>query len=90
MCAAVTDRRDVLFVGAGLSAAFGYALTSEILPEIMKRLRARELFDRTFDNEAADLRFEIEGLLRVFMPGLLADDTGEMPAITDVLSLLDH
>jgi hypothetical protein len=83
-------RGHVLFVGAGLSAAFGFALTSEILPELLRRWRSGELFERALEDEASALRFEFEGLLRAFMPEVTAAATDDLPAITDLLSLLDQ
>jgi NAD-dependent SIR2 family protein deacetylase len=84
------NQREVLFVGAGLSAAFGFATTNQILPIILRRAKSGELFARALETEAASLREEFETLLHGFLPGILSVSLEEPPTVTDILSLLDH
>jgi hypothetical protein len=85
--------RTVLFLGAGASRPFGFPMTAEILPEILRRLRERSLFrprrrGRT-RAPGASAHDELHDLLSRFVPALF--DTGvEPPLITDLLSLVDH
>jgi hypothetical protein len=78
--------RKVVFVGAGASRAFGYALTSEILPELWKRLKANKL--GIGEEESRVVRRVVRGIV----PGIdqaLAKKQ-ELPLITDILSLFDY
>src|SRR5688572_9931283 len=83
--------RTVLFLGAGASRPFGFPMTAEILPEILKRLRSRGLFrgDGAAREPGASAHHELEDLLGRFLPALL-DDVREPPLITDLLSLVDQ
>jgi NAD-dependent SIR2 family protein deacetylase len=87
------SRRTVLFLGAGASRPFGFPMTAEILPEILRRLRGRSLFRRgrgAGPNEAgASTHDELQHLLSRFMPALF-EGGAEPPLITDLLSLVDH
>lgn len=79
-------RRQVVFVGAGASRAFGHALTAEILPVLWKRLESDNL--RIGTRAASSVRKIVEGIV----PGLsvaLAKNQ-ELPLITDILSLFDY
>lgn len=76
-----------VFLGAGASKAFGYPLTTEILPKIQKRLRKGNLFGSGKNDRKANAE-----LGEYF--GLLFAGWGrkgiETPPVTDVLSLLDY
>jgi NAD-dependent SIR2 family protein deacetylase len=76
-------KRQILFVGAGASRACGYPLTSEILPEIKRRLSTNTFDDEHIEKHEGGLR----RLLRRLVPG---SDKKQQPLITDVLSILDH
>jgi NAD-dependent SIR2 family protein deacetylase len=83
--------RTVLFLGAGASRPFGFPMTAEILPEVLRRLKSRELFrDAGRSREAgASTHDELQDLLSRFMPALFEGGV-EPPLITDLLSLVDH
>jgi hypothetical protein len=85
--------RTVLFLGAGASRPFGFPMTAEILPEVLRRLKRRVLFrharaGRSREGGAATHR-ELQQLLSRFMPALFEGEA-EPPLITDLLSLVDH
>lgn len=83
------DTRTVLFLGAGASAAFGYPVTSGILPRILRGIEAGTLFPvasnpRRERAKMKRLRDHLTGLFpSIFEPGM------ELPLITDLLSLVD-
>ncbi len=85
--------RTVLFLGAGASRPFGFPMTAEILPEILRQLRERSLFrprGRGRPREpGASAHDELSDLLSRFVPALFDTDV-EPPLITDLLSLVDH
>ena len=68
------SKRTVLFLGAGASRPFGFPMTAEILPEILRRLRKRSLFRRgraAGTGEAgASTHDELQHLLSRFLPPL--------------------
>jgi NAD-dependent SIR2 family protein deacetylase len=89
-----TKKTKIVFLGAGASAGFGFPVTDQILPRILERLDPPILFGN--DVEQAK---ELESHLNVILPGLTAwrrrhaspaKDSKGLPAITDVLSLVDH
>ena len=86
-------RRTVLFLGAGASRPFGFPMTAEILPEILRRLRKRTLFRRGRSGRSgeagASTHDELHHLLSRFLPALFAGEV-QPPLITDLLSLVDH
>ncbi len=86
-------RRFVLFLGAGASRPFGFPMTAEILPEILRRLRERALFREArrgrMREPGASAHDELHDLLSRFVPTLFAAEV-EPPLITDLLSLVDH
>src|SRR3954471_1507697 len=86
-------RRSVLFLGAGASRPFGFPMTAEILPEILRRLRERALFQEArrgrIREAGASAHDELHDLLSRFVPTLFEGDL-EPPLITDLLSLIDH
>jgi NAD-dependent SIR2 family protein deacetylase len=86
-------RRTVLFLGAGASRPFGFPMTAEILPEILRRLRERALFREArrgrIREPGASAHDELHDLLSRFVPTLF-DAEVEPPLITDLLSLVDH
>jgi NAD-dependent SIR2 family protein deacetylase len=72
----------VLFVGAGASRACGYPLTSDILPEIIRRVKAGR-FDEHIDRHAV-------GFKRLLSNLVPKQGKGRMPEITEILSVIDH
>jgi NAD-dependent SIR2 family protein deacetylase len=76
-------RRVLLFVGAGASRACGYPLTSDILPEILRRLKERQFNDRHIKAHAGALQKMLSRL--VPMRG-----HGRVPQITEILSVIDY
>src|SRR3954468_14702971 len=86
-------RRSVLFLGAGASRPFGFPMTAEILPEILRRLRGRDLFQEVrrgrLREPGASSHDELHDLLSRFAPPLFGGAV-EPPLITDLLSLVDH
>ena len=81
--------RTVLFLGAGASAAFGYPVTSAILPGICASLKAGTLFPVASNpkRERAKMQRLRAHLLALF-PSIF-EETIELPLITDLLSLVD-
>lgn len=86
-------KRTVLFLGAGASRPFGFPMTAEILPEILRRLSKRTLFRRGRPGPpgeaGASTHDELHHLLSRFLPPLFAGKV-QPPLITDLLSLVDH
>jgi hypothetical protein len=82
-------RRTVLFLGAGASAAFGYPITSAILPRIREKLEDGTLFPVASNRrrEAAKMK-RLRQHLESMFPRLFEPDI-ELPLITDLLSLID-
>jgi NAD-dependent SIR2 family protein deacetylase len=74
--------RTVLFLGAGASRAFGYALTDEIMPEILARARRRSFLDGSLNRRSKHALSRLKEL----HAGL----SRSAPSITEVLSLLDQ
>lgn len=88
--AAKSHPETVLFLGAGASAAFGYPVTSQILPRIRAGLQSGDLFPtesnpRREREKLARLREYLQGLLPAFF-----EQDVVFPLVTDVLSLIDH
>jgi len=81
------NRKIALFSGAGASKAFDFPLTSEILPEIRRRLK-KDLFGS--GRKARAQHKQLEGFLKTLYPGLNAAADHDLPLITDILSLVDH
>jgi len=93
--------KTAIFFGAGASKTFGYPLTSEILPHILQRLDAGELFQGTNPprQNAAD-RSWFRNRLFALLPGLTdtwKEARAENPkdpklavAVTDILTLVDR
>lgn len=82
-----------VFLGAGASRAFGYPLTSELLPRILTRLDDNELFHGTnTEAENAEDRAWFRQRLFAFLPGLAdARAAGDLGVgITDLLTLVDR
>ncbi len=82
-----------IFLGAGASRAFGYPLTTELLPRILRRLDDDLLFNGTNTAaENAEDRAWFRARLFAFLPGLSdarqADVLGI--GITDLLTLVDR
>ena len=77
-----TDGPIALFLGAGASKPFGFPVTDEILPELLRRLGQGDLLP---DEAAGDL----QALLARLLPGLFVAGITP-PLITDVFSLLDQ
>lgn len=70
-------RRIAVFMGAGASKGFGYPLTNELLPLILRKNEAR-----------ADPGDPLGDGIRRLLPGL--DARKKAPLITEVLSLIDY
>jgi hypothetical protein len=87
-----SDGTIALFLGAGASRPFGFPVTGEILPAVLRRLRRRDLFPRgrgPRSGRGEDSADELSELLGRLLPGLLAARVVP-PLITDVFSLLDQ
>jgi len=94
----------VFFLGAGASRPFGIPLTNEILPKILSSIEKRDLFveikdykNRPYGDYSEGKRREMENDLQKFLyhllPGLeqkFRTNKGELPLITEILSLVDH
>ena len=80
-------KKRAVFMGAGASKAFGYPLTTDILPAIKESLKAEKLFSES-DNPARDRR-DLARNFRKMMPGWKRKGI-DPPPITDVLSLIDY
>jgi NAD-dependent SIR2 family protein deacetylase len=76
-----------LFLGAGASRAFGFPLTKDLLPTILKELESKDLFKGFSGGESA--MQDLQRGLELLLPGL-ARSRDSLPLITDVLSLLDY
>jgi NAD-dependent SIR2 family protein deacetylase len=81
-------RRLVLFLGAGASRPFGVPVTAEILPRILRRLRAGSLF-RGDHRPGPGAARELRDLLLRLAPGAFTSRL-RAPLITDLLSLIDQ
>jgi NAD-dependent SIR2 family protein deacetylase len=80
-------KRTVLFTGAGASKAFGFPLTTEILPAVARLIDEDELFDEWPDGDKA--RRELKEWLYLLLPGY-RPDVAKHVSITQLLSLVDH
>jgi hypothetical protein len=67
--------RTAVFLGAGASKPFGYPLTKELFPLMLKGSPDRD---------------EISRSLRHLFPGYVDIEEKHLPMITEVLSLIDH
>jgi NAD-dependent SIR2 family protein deacetylase len=85
-------RSSAVFLGAGASRSFGFPLTGELLPEITRRLDAKELFQGVNPPEAnAEDCEELGAFLNGLLPGLReVGNRKEWPLITSLLSLIDY
>lgn len=83
------DERETiaLFLGAGASKAFGYPLTGELLPQLIQYLDDGTLtrWDIAIEDQAV-----LRKGLNELMPGMATCPAGDLPLITDVLTLVDH
>ena len=81
--------RRVLFLGAGASAAFGYAVTGQIIPRTTEGLVSRTVLplESNPKRERAKMN-RLREHLEALLPAVLEDDI-ELPLITVVLSLID-
>ena len=82
-----------VFLGAGAGKPFGYPLTGEILPEIVRRLHQKTtLFGSSNSDRDSQNQLIVE--LKRIVPGYARVDYGDkqssVPSITDVLSLIDY
>lgn len=91
-----TRKKSVFFLGAGCSAAFGYPITSSILPNILGDIDKSQLFYGIPNNNASKER-EKEKRLKAYIldlyPGIAEQtkyDGKSLPNITEVLSLTDY
>lgn len=76
-----------VFLGAGASRPFGFPLTNELLPRIIKGLDSGDIFGRS--KKAKRYAADLKEYLNTLLPGLNSPNI-ELPLITDVLSLIDH
>ncbi len=75
--------RLVLFVGAGASRACGYPLTGDILPAILKQVRAGTFNDEHLQANSSALKKSLKKLLPSGNPN-------HLPQITEILSIIDY
>src|SRR5688500_6928226 len=87
----LSDGPTAHFLGAGASKPFGFPVTDEILPEVLRRLGRGDLFprDKKRSRDAGASSDELRELLERALPGLFAPRVAA-PLITDVFSLLDQ
>jgi hypothetical protein len=89
-----SEKSIAIFLGAGASAALGYRVTSQLLPEILARLSAGQLFAQesssSNDANAAENRAILGEQLRCLLPGLDSVDAKSLPLITEIISLVDY
>ncbi|MGC4103032.1 SIR2 family protein [Ferruginibacter sp.] len=91
-------KKMVLFLGAGMSASFGYPLTSSILPSIIKRIKDGSLFDHNgaSDKVANMYRQLLKNLVIALSPGMRAHfdekavEKPAIPLVTELLSQLEY
>ncbi|MDX6614351.1 MAG: hypothetical protein QOD75_3537 [Blastocatellia bacterium] len=93
--------RVAVFLGAGASFTFGFPLTKELLPIIIRRLIAEPslLFEDRRANKEADNKEDRELLkkaLRALCPGMqftgdfVEKNKSRLPLVTSLLSMLDY
>ena len=80
-------KRIAFFTGAGASKAYGYALTSEILPTILKWIASGKLFE-DYGHRGND-RARLKRFIDDVLPGRKRPDAS-LPLITELLSLVDY
>jgi hypothetical protein len=86
----------VYFLGAGCSYNFGYPLTGQIMPDILKNLYNNDLFQLGDRKTIAEKRHEneLKRFIEFLYPGLkelnLKERMKLAPSITEILSLVDH
>ncbi|RYY70442.1 MAG: hypothetical protein EOO13_06540, partial [Chitinophagaceae bacterium] len=86
----------VYFLGAGASKNFGYPLTGDIMPEILKNLQEDDLFTHSAINspKAEDGQKMLLEYFYTLYPGLrkvdVMADKDRVPNVTEVLSMIDH
>lgn len=86
-------KKIVYFLGAGCSYNFGYPLTSQIMPAILKRLQQENLFSsgyrRLADDNLIDRR--LQQYIELVYPGLSdALAANQAPNVTEIFSFVDH
>src|SRR6187431_42707 len=93
--------KTVLFLGAGMSAAFGHPVTKDILPIIIQKIKDNTLFnDVTRDKGISSLyRTLLKNLLIALSPGInyifrkeidVDEHKDRLPLVTEFLSQLEH
>lgn len=91
-----TKQNIVYFLGAGSSYSFGYPLTSDIMPDILKGLKTGDLFYSDADNRLAndEKQKELLEYIEMMYPGLagidLSKNASQVPNITEVFSFVEH
>ncbi|BCX46869.1 NAD-dependent protein deacetylase [Haloferula helveola] len=80
--------RTTYFLGAGASKAFGYPITSEILPKIVQR--GKKVLARGTSGPVSASKKELKELLEKLFPALWRQPERDMPLITDLLTLLNN
>jgi len=91
------QKNIVYFLGAGCSKNFGYPLTGEIMPGILKNLYNNDLFELDRGEKTSiekKQEKELKSFIELLYPGLkelnLKDKMKLTPSITEILSLVDH
>lgn len=80
-----------LFTGAGASRAFGYPLTSELLPQVRASLDDESLFTKLgLGRRAKEDRKRLLKYLKSLMPEFRSLPNRDLPAITDLFSLVEY
>jgi len=80
-------KRTAIFTGAGASAAFGYPMTRDLLPNIRKALRSGSAFEGIEPSKKKN--DDLRRLLSEMLPGFETIEASQLPLITDVMSLVD-
>ncbi len=94
----MTGKKSIVyFLGAGCSKNFGYPLTGEIMPEIIRNLKDNDLFQLNKNRKTQkekDQEKDLKHFLELLYPGLkgitLSTQNKTIPSIVEVLSFVDH
>lgn len=80
-----------VFTGAGISCAFGYPLTRDLLPRMLEWEDDDEFLDFDWEDPqiSAERRKTLAKVLRLLLPGIGEKDIA-LPLVTTLLSQLDH
>ncbi len=89
-------KKIVYFLGAGASKNFGYPLTNEIMPEILRYLINHDLFNNASNSldEEKEQEKDLKDFIDILYPGLKDIDpiaeSNRIPNITEVLSMVEY